>query len=96
MFLEEAGQSLTGRFFQFAPTSYGDSPYQSFSSYAGNPYLIDLDDLAGEGLLSPEEYLALDWGADPAAVDYGLLYERRYPVAPPRLRALSQPEKQRL
>ena len=79
LFLEEAGQSYW-QILPICPTSYGDSPYQSFSTYAGNPYLIDLDDLAGEGLLSPEEYLALDWGADPAAVDYGLLYERRYPV----------------
>ena len=62
------------------PTSYGDSPYQSFSSYAGNPYFIDLDDLADEGLLLPEEYQDIPWGDDPARVDYGQLYRSRYPV----------------
>ena len=62
------------------PTSYGDSPYQSFSSYAGNPYFIDLDDLADEGLLLPEEYQDIPWGDDPARVDYGQLYQSRYPV----------------
>ena len=54
-------------------------PYQSFSSYAGNPYFIDLDALAQEGLLLPQEYQNLNWGgAD--RVDYGLLYHTRYPV----------------
>ena len=52
-FLSEAGQSCW-QILPICPTSFGDSPYQSFSSYAGNPYFIDLDDLAGEGLLQPE------------------------------------------
>ena len=78
-FLEEGGQSCW-QILPVCPTSFGDSPYQSFSSYAGNPYFIDLDDLAAEGLLTAEEYSTLDWGADPASVDYGLLYRRRYPV----------------
>ena len=53
-FLAEGGQS----YWQILPlgqTGYGDSPYQSFSSYAGNPYFVDLDILAKEGLLRPEE-----------------------------------------
>ena len=78
-FLKKAGQ----RYWQLlpiGPTGFGDSPYQSFSTFAGNPYLIDLDDLAAEGLLERAEYEGLDWGSDPGAVDYGLLYERRYPV----------------
>ena len=78
-FLAAGGQS----FWQILPlgqTSYGDSPYQSFSSYAGNPYFIDLDTLAGEGLLEEQEYRDLDWGGDGERVDYGVLYERRYPV----------------
>ena len=78
LFLEAAGQ----RYWQtlpLGPTSYGDSPYQSFSSRAGNPYFIDLDELAAEGLLEREEYQGLDWGADPERVDYGLLYQTRYP-----------------
>ncbi len=78
-FLARGGQ----RYWQvlpMGPTGYGDSPYQSFSTFAGNPYLIDLDLLAGEELLKPEEYQALDWGDDPSRVDYGLLYRRRFPV----------------
>ena len=78
-FLADSGQSCW-QVLPMGPTGYGDSPYQSFSSFAGNPYFIDLDDLARDGLLSPEEYRDLDWGGDPAAVDYGLLYQNRFPV----------------
>ena len=56
-------------------TSYGDSPYQSFSAFAGNPYLIDLDLLAEDGLLDRAEYEGAEWGNDPESVDYGILYE---------------------
>lgn len=62
------------------PTSYGDSPYQSFSTYAGNPYLIDLDDLAKAGLLEHDEYCARSWGQDAERVDYGALYAERFEV----------------
>ena len=62
------------------PTSYGDSPYQSFSAYAGNPYLVDLDMLRSDGLLTAEEISALDWGDDPACVDYAKIYENRLPL----------------
>ena len=78
-FLKAGGQSYW-QLLPVGPTSYGDSPYQSFSSYAGNPYFIDLDDLAAEGLLEPSEYQGLGWGDDPARVDYSLLYQNRYPV----------------
>ena len=78
-FLAESGQSWW-QILPIGPTSYGDSPYQSFSTFAGNPYLIDLDELAREGLLKREEYEEVFWGDDPASVDYGLLYEKRYPV----------------
>jgi len=78
-FLAAGGQTCW-QLLPICPTSYGDSPYQSFSSYAGNPYLIDLDDLAADGLLRPEEYQSLPWGDDPQQVDYGLLYQQRYPV----------------
>jgi len=78
-FLEQSGQSCW-QLLPICPTSYGDSPYQSFSSYAGNPYFIDLDDLAADGLLEKSEYADLNWGSDPGAVDYGLQYETRYPV----------------
>ena len=52
------------------PTGYGDSPYQSFSTYAGNPLLIDLDDLVSSGLLTAAECESADYGADPSFVDY--------------------------
>ena len=60
------------------PTSYGDSPYQSFSAYAGNPYFIDLEQLMEIGLLEKEEVEACDWGDDPKRVDYGKIYESRF------------------
>ena len=78
-FLAQAGQ----RWWQIlpvGPTSYGDSPYQSPSTYAGNPYFIDLDLLCADGLLKKEEYDTLDWGDDPACVDYDKVYAGRYPV----------------
>ena len=78
-FLAAAGQSWW-QILPIGPTSMGDSPYQSFSTFAGNAYLIDLDDLAAAGLLRPEEYAGLAWGADPAAVDYALLYRQRWGV----------------
>ena len=60
------------------PTSYGDSPYQSFSAYAGNPYFVDLEQLMDLGLLEKEEVDSCDWGADPTAVDYGKIYNSRF------------------
>lgn len=78
-FLAEGGQTYW-QILPICPTSYGDSPYQSFSSYAGNPYLIDLDDLLEQGLLAPEEFQNLNWGSNPDAVDYGLIYRQRFPV----------------
>ncbi len=78
-FLAAAGQTYW-QILPVCPTSYGDSPYQSFSTFAGNPYLIDLDELAREGLLLPEEYKGIDWEAAPDSVNYGALYQKRYPV----------------
>ena len=60
------------------PTSYGDSPYQSFSTCAGNPYFIDLDLLEQDGLLTREEINAVDWGTDTGRVDYGFQYSVRF------------------
>lgn len=60
------------------PTSYGDSPYQSFSTYAGNPYFIDLNTLIEDGVLTKEECDLADFGADPRSIDYGKLYKARY------------------
>ena len=78
-FLHDAGQG-SWQVLPLGPTSYGDSPYQSFSTFAGNPYFIDLDLLAADGLLKKREYSSLDWGADPRYVDYGLLYQNRFSV----------------
>ncbi len=75
-FLQSAGQ----RYWQvlpLGPTSYGDSPYQSVSAFAGNPYFIDLDTLCEEGLLLREEYAALPFGKQESLVDYGALYQYR-------------------
>ena len=86
-FLARAGQTYW-QVLPIGPTSYGDSPYQAFSSFAGSPYLIDLDDLCAEGLLKPEEYRGLDWGAEPERVDYSLLYRQRFPVLRQAVRRL--------
>ena len=71
-FLTEAGQGYW-QVLPFGPTGYGDSPYQSFSTFAGNPYFISLEDLIEEGLLKREECDALDFGTDPEFCDYGAL-----------------------
>ena len=60
------------------PTSYGDSPYQGFSAFAGNPYFVDLVKLSEEGLLDRAELDKAEWGSEPEYVDYGKLYENRY------------------
>jgi len=78
-FLEKAGQKLW-QILPVNPTSFGDSPYQSFSTFAGNPYFIDLDMLREDGLLKKSDYASLPWGDDPAAVDYARMYELRFPV----------------
>ncbi|MBR5088650.1 MAG: 4-alpha-glucanotransferase [Ruminiclostridium sp.] len=52
------------------PTGYGDSPYQSFSTFAGNPLLIDPDDLVKRGLVTKEMCGSADFGSDPSFVDY--------------------------
>lgn len=78
-FLKRTGQSIW-QVLPLCPTGYGDSPYASYSTFAGNPYLIDLDTLAEDGLLEPAEYQNLDWGDDEEKVDFGRLYNERYPV----------------
>lgn len=78
-FLKAAGQKYW-QLLPIGPTSYGDSPYASFSSFAGNPYFIDLDLLAKEGLLKRAELNRPDWGDDPARVDYGKIYRSRFEI----------------
>jgi len=74
--LAAAGQGLW-QILPLGPTGYGDSPYQSFSTFAGNPNFIDLDDLVGQELLTRGELLELHWGADPTRVDYGAVHTAR-------------------
>jgi 4-alpha-glucanotransferase len=75
--LEAAGQSYW-QILPLGPTSYGDSPYQSFSTFAGNPYFVCLEDLIEEGVLTEEECDAVNFGDHPSYVDYGKLYEGRF------------------
>ncbi len=77
--LQAAGQRCW-QVLPLGPTSFQDSPYQSFSTYAGNPYFIDLEQLVEEGLLRKEELSAIDWGDTPRYVDYGKIYENRFAV----------------
>ena len=78
-FLEEAHQTYW-QILPVCPTSYGDSPYQSFSTHAGNPYFIDLDMLEEEGLLTKSDYSKIKWGADKSRVDYESIYNNRFKV----------------
>lgn len=75
--LKKAGQCYW-QILPLVPTSYGDSPYQSFSTYAGNPYFISLEALIEEGVLTEEECDGADFGSDPKEVDYEKLYQARY------------------
>ena len=78
-FLKEAGQSYW-QILPMGPTGYGDSPYQSFSTFAGNPYFIDLSTLVEEGLLLKEELSDISFSDLEERVDYGKLYKLRFPV----------------
>ena len=78
-FLAAAGQHIW-QLLPLSPTGYGDSPYQSCSAFAGNPYFIDLDALKADGLLTAAQLKAEKWGDDPLSVDYGTLYTSRYKV----------------
>lgn len=77
--LKEAGQKYW-QILPLGPTSFGDSPYQSFSTFAGNPYFISLEDLIEEGVLTREECDAVDFGDDPVSIDYGKMYKGRFPL----------------
>ena len=77
--LKAAGQTYW-QILPLGPTSYGDSPYQSFSTYAGNPYFIDLEALIEEGVLTREECEKADMGEEEGTIDYKKMYEGRYPL----------------
>lgn len=75
-FLEKAGQRCW-QLLPLNPTGYGDSPYQSCSTFAGNHYLIDLDMLVQQALLTQQEVESVQWGVREDRVDFGLLYQNR-------------------
>lgn len=77
--LERAGQQYW-QILPLGPTGYGDSPYQSFSAFAGNPYYIDLETLIREGLLTKLECDAVDFGSNPLDIDYETIYYNRFPL----------------
>ena len=77
--LKSAGQTYW-QILPLGPTSYGDSPYQSFSTFAGNPYFINLEVFIKEGLLTEEECRMAELGADERFVEYDKLYANRYPL----------------
>ncbi|MGN0974945.1 MAG: 4-alpha-glucanotransferase [Gemmiger sp.] len=78
-FLVRSGQTVW-QILPVGPTGFGDSPYQSCSAFAGNPYFIDLDLLAADGLLQRRDYSFIQWGKDVEHVDYSALYEKRFAV----------------
>lgn len=78
-FLEKAGQKYW-QILPLGPTGYGDSPYQSFSTFAGNPYYIDLETLIAKGWLSAADCEACDFGGDEMYVDYEKIYLSRFKI----------------
>ena len=78
-FLKKANQKLW-QIFPLGPTGYGDSPYQCFSSFAGNPYLIDFDLLVEQKLLSEEDLKDVNFGKNEEYIDYGAIYNQKYPL----------------
>ncbi len=78
-FLAESGQSYW-QLLPLGPTSYGDSPYQSFSTFAGNPYYVDLEKLIADGLLKESDVAKVDFGSNPEHIEYEKLFKKRYEV----------------
>ena len=78
-FLKESGQTYW-QVLPLCPTSYGDSPYQSFSTFAGNPYFIDFDLLCNDGLLKKSDYEKISWGSDSEKIDFPTIYKNRFKV----------------
>ena len=78
-FLKKANQKLW-QIFPLGPTGYGDSPYQSFSSFAGNPYLINFDLLIEQNLLTEEDLKNINFGENEEYIDYGAIYNQKYPL----------------
>ena len=78
-FLKKSNQKLW-QIFPLGPTGYGDSPYQCFSSFAGNPYLIDFDLLIEQNLLTEEDLKDVNFGGNEEYIDYGAIYNQKYPL----------------
>ena len=78
-FLAEAGQTYW-QVLPMGPTSYGDSPYQSFSTFAGNPYFVDLEDLIQRGWITKKDAEKEDRDNDPQKIDYEKLYKNRLKI----------------
>ncbi len=78
-FLKKAGQTHW-QLLPLNPTGYGDSPYQSCADFAGNPYLIDLEQLVQAGLLTKQELARISWNDREDRVDFGRLYANRLAV----------------
>ena len=85
--LKEAGQAYW-QILPLGPTSYGDSPYQSFSTFAGNPYFIDLDTLVEEGVLDKKDCEKVNWGKKPDEVDYEKIYKDHVSIISSSLRSI--------
>ncbi len=78
-FLKKAGQTYW-QLLPLGPTGFGDSPYQALSSFAGNPYFIDLDLLVKDGLITRTEMEAEEWGREAGRIDYGKIFTARLPL----------------
>ena len=78
-FLKESGQKYW-QILPLGPTGYGDSPYQSFSTFAGNPYFVDIDTLIDEGLLTKAEVAKYDFGKNESYIDYEKIWLSRFKV----------------
>ncbi|MBO5056187.1 MAG: 4-alpha-glucanotransferase [Lachnospiraceae bacterium] len=78
-FLAKAGQTYW-QILPLGPTGYGDSPYQSFSTFAGNPYYIDLEQLTRAGYLTEEDCEGCDYGSNEEYVDYEKIYNSRFKI----------------
>jgi len=78
-FLKEAGQKYW-QLLPLCPTGFGDSPYSSFSTFAGSPYYIDLDMLVADSLITAQDINEHAWADSDDKVNYGLIYQSRFPV----------------
>ncbi|MBC2855042.1 4-alpha-glucanotransferase [Cetobacterium sp. 2A] len=75
-FLEKSGQK-NWQILPLGATGYGDSPYQSFSAFSGNPYFIDLESLVSDGYLEFSDLNYLE-NKNPSLVDYNEVYHKKY------------------